>query len=457
MSSTARIGPAWNLQPLTGRSPVQEDSTTIIQPSALATGIIYGMMGANARMMFHGGNPTFQQHFEIFQSEEIRTLYQYTAPAAAYNAKDRYDPPKCHPNTRTGLLDMTREWANGDRARVMWLYGSAGAGKSAIAQTMSEELRAGSKLAASFFFSRTAPAESHRGHEARFVVTIAYQLSEVIQGLRRHVERAVVNRPSVFDLTLREQTMTLIIEPLKLLCHDNCTRNIPPIFPRIIVVDGLDECKDETGQKQVLEIIEMLVGDWDGVPPFSVFLASRPELAIQCWFTATYHAHPDLVESVSLLDHCDSDRDIKAFVTAEVVDIKDFHPFKHQLPPGWPLTQLIDDIVHRASGQFIYASTVMKYVRDPRHYPHLRLDYILKNTIPGSDQPYAELNALYLHILRSSRYPQDVLRVLAFHIFSVSFVAEIPSNPIHGIFATISDASLSCGCALDRSAVDYAP
>ncbi|KAF9043165.1 hypothetical protein BJ165DRAFT_1483118 [Panaeolus papilionaceus] len=84
----------------------------------------------------------------------------------------------------------------------MWLHGSAGAGKSAVAQTMAMEFRAGENLAASFFFSRTAPPDSHRGHEGRFVTTIACQLTEVVPGLDRYVEQVILSRPLVFDLSL---------------------------------------------------------------------------------------------------------------------------------------------------------------------------------------------------------------------------------------------------------------
>ncbi|KAF8971825.1 hypothetical protein BDZ97DRAFT_1599698, partial [Flammula alnicola] len=57
-------------------------------------------------------------------------------PAAFHNSGDRFDPPKCHPNTRLAVL-KTMQWivGSGDRnALIMWLHGAAGAGKSPIAQ-----------------------------------------------------------------------------------------------------------------------------------------------------------------------------------------------------------------------------------------------------------------------------------------------------------------------------------
>ncbi|KAF9043294.1 hypothetical protein BJ165DRAFT_1348234, partial [Panaeolus papilionaceus] len=181
-------------------------------------------------------------------------LYQKSAPAAAYNSRERFDPPKCHENTRLRMLNMIRNWANRynatenevdlpDTSQLVWMYGSAGAGKSAIAQTTSEELSLLCNLAASFFFSRTAPGSSYRGDESRFVTTIAHRLTEVMPGLRSYVESAIQNRPSIFDLTLSEQVMALIMEPLREVIRDHGDMDLVFISPKVIVVDGLDECK----------------------------------------------------------------------------------------------------------------------------------------------------------------------------------------------------------------------
>ncbi|KAF8066467.1 hypothetical protein FPV67DRAFT_1417372, partial [Lyophyllum atratum] len=77
---------------------------------------------------------------------------------AAYNSQDRYPPPKCHPGTREPILKEVYEWIeNSVMTKVgslMWLHGPAGAGKSAIAQTVAETCAERGQLAASFFFSR---------------------------------------------------------------------------------------------------------------------------------------------------------------------------------------------------------------------------------------------------------------------------------------------------------------
>ncbi|KAF9043147.1 hypothetical protein BJ165DRAFT_226436 [Panaeolus papilionaceus] len=386
------------------------------------------MFGSNSRFLVNGGNPAFHQHSHVHQAHHtggIQILYQHSSPGAAYNSRDRYDPPKCHPNTRTGLLNTTREWEKKGPSEIMWLYGSAGAGKSAVAQTMCMEFRARSNLAASFFFSRTAPLDSHRGHEGRFVTTIACQLVEVVPGLQRYVEQVVLNRPLVFDLTLSEQVTALIIDPLKELQLEWASHGSAPcMLPKVIVVDGLDECKEESRQTQVLEAIATLVGSQE-VFPCSVFLASRPELVIRSWITTKQSENPHFLRTISLLDHCDSNKDIEVFVNDEAAKVRQSHPFKDLIPAGWPSPEFIKEIVRRASGQFIYASTIMKYIKDLRGNPSDRLAAILCNAIPSYDRPYAELDALYLHILRQTQHPNLVQKILAFCVSTANFSGRI--------------------------------
>ncbi|KAJ7315004.1 hypothetical protein DFH08DRAFT_716038, partial [Mycena albidolilacea] len=73
-------------------------------------------------------------------------------------------------------------------ASVMWLYGPAGTGKSAIAQSMAEKWAADYNLAATFFFGRW---RAGGGSGKCLFPTIAYQLALHIPGLLESVGLAV--------------------------------------------------------------------------------------------------------------------------------------------------------------------------------------------------------------------------------------------------------------------------
>lgn len=99
-------------------------------------------------------------------------------PPLPSTTREKFDRPKCHPDTRVAVRDKIEKWAlrkdpDTNEASIMWLSGAAGAGKSAIAQSMAEDFHSRGLLAASFFFGRS---DSTRNHARSLVSTIVYQL-----------------------------------------------------------------------------------------------------------------------------------------------------------------------------------------------------------------------------------------------------------------------------------------
>ena len=95
-------------------------------------------------------------------------LSRWISPGAAYDSQERFPAPRCHPGTRTELLNKIEEWIGAGAGRgamdLLWLHGPAGAGKSAIAQTVAEICAERGQLAASFFFSRSSPDRNALKH-----------------------------------------------------------------------------------------------------------------------------------------------------------------------------------------------------------------------------------------------------------------------------------------------------
>jgi sigma54-dependent transcription regulator len=78
---------------------------------------------------------------------------------AFHDSDELYDEPKCHPNTRVAVLDDIMKWVIESEAAgdfMMWLFGPAGAGKSAIAKRIAELAAEKGLLIGTFFFSRTS-------------------------------------------------------------------------------------------------------------------------------------------------------------------------------------------------------------------------------------------------------------------------------------------------------------
>ena len=349
----------------------------------------------------------------------MELLKERIAPGAFHNSSERYDPPKCHPHTRLAVLEAIIDWIqDGQKTSfLMWLYGPAGAGKSAIAQTIAEMCHKLGILAASFFWSRSAAG---RNDETRLIATLAYQLIIAIPQVRIHVEAAIENDPVVFFRSVDAQMQSLIIGPLENAFPDRQQQAGDSGVPRLIILDGLDECSEPRVQRYILEVISTAI---QRLLPLSVhfLVASRPEQEIRDSFNVEQLL--SLTTRLSLDDSYLPDDDIRLFFVDSFKALKNSHVLRSLLPSEWPPAKDIDALVRKSSGQFIYAATVVKFVKSTRRRPDEQLKVIFGLAETGKQTPYAELDALYLHIfsvVEDFSRVSDILSCLFFLDFNLA-------------------------------------
>ena len=76
----------------------------------------------------------------------------------------------------------------------------------------------------------------------------------------------------------------------------------------------------------------------------------------------------------------------------------------------------MNHLIRKASGQFIYASLVVRFVNSACDSPMRQLDIILDLRPPiNHDLPFAELDALYTFILSCTKNVEIVLQILGVH------------------------------------------
>jgi NACHT domain len=276
----------------------------------------------------------------------------------------------------------------------LWLYGPAGAGKSAIEQTVAEMCYQTNYLAASFFFSRSV---SDRNKKTFLITTIVDQLIVSIPEIREHVGNALYSNPSLLTRSLEAQMDALIVEPLEAAVSD-CGVDFMNTRPKMIVLDGLDECGDPESQRYILKVLMNSINKHS--IPFSFILASRPEQHIREAFDA--YLLSSLTTRLVLDDKYEPDVDIRIFLQSKFQDIKNRHPSRAHLPSSWPSDEEVERLLQKSSGQFIYASTVIKFIDSHRHWPPDRLDIIFGVSPRGKTTPFAEMDSLYSHILTSA-------------------------------------------------------
>ncbi|KAF9530037.1 hypothetical protein CPB83DRAFT_923181 [Crepidotus variabilis] len=344
----------------------------------------------------------------------IEILLYYSATGCLYNAADRFDPPKCAPETREKILRQIEKWVLEDKhgsAALMWLFGAAGAGKSAIAQTTVENCIAKGLHAGSFFFSRIGATQ--RSEAKRLLPTITYQVINIFPNAKPRIEKVIRDNPHLFDTSSKSQMEQLLIRPLKSKWYRKLFQMFRPPKARLVVIDGLDECK---GIEQQKEILQMLAEALPLLPyPFRFLIVSRPEAHIMEMF----RKHPAFknisFDELDLSLDADADKSVENYLRQSFEHIRLNHRLaKDELGPEWPSQEAIDNIVKKASGQFIYASTVIKYVEHHKFFPHKRLQVILGLEIrPVKDEPFAQLNLLYMLIFDSASVEQwEVLQCL---------------------------------------------
>jgi hypothetical protein len=235
---------------------------------------------------------------------------------------------------------------NSQAKRIFWLYGPAGAGKSAIAQSLCELCHDNGTLAASFFFSR---GKDRRGTAKHLFVTLAYQISMAIPEIQDRIRKVISDNPAILEQSFDIQIRRLLIEPYRSYLYSSTISQShvpPPPGPFLVIIDGLDECQDDQAQCAILTHIAELVST-HGFPLIFV-IASRPEPHIQYEFK-----HGPILSNVSLSFRLDSSyTDIRAFLYKGFQDI---HAQYHSrtlstLPETWPSPDAIDILVQRSSG-----------------------------------------------------------------------------------------------------------
>ena len=331
---------------------------------------------------------------------------------AVYNSLERQklDAPKCHPNTRVAVIQRIIDWIIGEiylAALILWVYGAAGAGKSAIAHSLAERCDEEGWLLATFFFWKSA---SERNNIDRFVATIVYQAARSISALLPLIEHAVESDPMIFHHSVDAQLEKLIVKPLQRLHSTGFDfRN----RPFVIIIDGLDECRGELIQSG---LVNSLAAAFLRSPfRIRILIATRPEPHLQATFnSASIDPH---ISRLALSDEYSPDEDIYRFLEDSFEAMKHGHPLASCIPPPWPGPAILHELTRKSSGQFIFASTTVKYVcSNPCEIPTRRLDVIRRLQPPRGEEdlPYAELNSLYNYVLSKVHGIERVMLVLGF-------------------------------------------
>ncbi|KAJ3555930.1 hypothetical protein NP233_g12094 [Leucocoprinus birnbaumii] len=370
---------------------------------------------------FRVENPVLvgQQVINNFHRSGMEKLALYTIHGAAFNSSARDPPPRCHPQTRTAILERVHNFLSSPNPprRIFWLCGPAGVGKSAIIQTVAESISSSTqplsyRLGATLFFSKP----NDRDDPKRVFTTMAYQLATRYPAYRDYIVSQLVDDPLLGQSSMAEQFRLLLAVPF-------AERQIHQSSSSLVVLlDGLDECKTDREQVEIVMLISQFIVKHPEAPILWV-IASRPEPHIRNAFSRQRVLPTFLKESIPI-DSDEACGDVERYLRNSFDEICENYPECFPPQAQWPSEKKFLKLCAIASGHFALAATVVRFVEDPDcGNPVARFEEALAavarpslSQIRDTNNPLATLDALYTRIF--SAIPKDVLpstiRMIAF-------------------------------------------
>ena len=209
--------------------------------------------------------------------------------------------------------------------------------------------------------------------------------------------------PTLHTKSMDIQLQTLIVDAFQYLS---------PLPQRsyLVIVDGLDECHDKATQQMILRLLSETITVHK--LPLRFLIGSRPESHIRESFDQ--ESLYTVTRRVVLDETFNPGRDIRVFLQDGFAKICATNPILSHVEQPWPEEGIIDLLVQRSSGQFIYAATVLKFVGADFCSPTKQLALAMKR----DPTAFSDLDQLYTQIL--SVYPSAVNIVQVLGIISAS-------------------------------------
>ena len=312
---------------------------------------------------------------------------------SAQQAEHRHgDRNGCLRETRGDILDEIELWTyDFQKPSVYWLNGLAGTGKSTIAQTIAERTFSNGRLGVSFFCSRDF---EDRSNLKSIFPTLAVQLARNYSKFRSVFIPLVQLDPEIVHESLYGQMNKLIVQPL-----------VKSSISTVIVIDALDECKDEEPASAILSVLGQFVAE---IPKVKFFVTGRPEPRIREGFRLPLLAQATDVFVLHEVEPSRINSDIRLFFEYKFSELKG----RRRGLDGWPTGEQLDLLCKRTGGLFVHAVASVRFVDQRNANPKRQLDRLLRSLdtiFEGKTKLRANttLDSLYITILQEAFCEDD--------------------------------------------------
>ena len=320
----------------------------------------------------------------------------------------------CMPGTRQWMIDKIHNWLDDHQVpNILWLSGSPGAGKSAIATTLVSNLQEAGQLGSYFFCKRDDIA---LGDPASCWRTIAFDLAQydpvIAKRMAENIKGKKVDpgRPDIeshfrylIDDPLRETWKNRVeLARLELgmevdedgsyIRDEGASESSKRLITLpVVVVDTLDESGSDGSQYEQRRTFLNTITKWSRLPKqFKLIVTSRDDRVPNSFRTACYHIILDTRDIAGL----EAMNDVRVFIKSRFATIA---AGNYSLSPTWPGELIIEQLTARAAGLFVWADMVVKFVE--QGIPNMRLNCILRDRFSyGAER----LDLLYRQVMNLS-------------------------------------------------------
>jgi hypothetical protein len=234
------------------------------------------------------------------------------------------------------------------QSNTYWVYGLPGIGKTSLAHSICASLHDQGKLAGAFFCRRDDPNLS----EPRNILpALIYKLARIFPPFRRIVANCLRSDPNLTSESMKDSLFLELI--------DNLPKRPDDIL--VFVIDAFDECGDNRSRPRLLNLPPGAAAraSW-----LKIIITSRPEVDIRQFFDGV--TQPSYL-GYDLATDQEASGDLRTFARSE------FEPVarKWDLQAPWPEEPLLDRVISRANGLFIFIKTLslaLRYCEDPTEF-----------------------------------------------------------------------------------------
>ena len=289
----------------------------------------------------------------------------------------------CMQGTRTAILQkIENDIKNVDGHSVIWIRGSPGVGKSALAASTAAWLREQGRHVVPFRFDRT---QSSTITADALWHAVALDLARIYPSVCQHIHKIVQGNMLPDPHDIDGQFKSLIETPLITL------NDVPPEKLPVIVVDALDECgglRHDSSGKDDFEGLMRTLKHWiqaEHLKRFKWVITSRPENRITRILSDT-SIHVDIPSGHDVKLGDSTSKDIRTFLKSRLENMG---------MKGTLIERALDYLVPRAAGLFIWAITVANFLEGN---PEVRFSMLGKD----DGKALTSLYSLYSTVIKAS-------------------------------------------------------